>query len=407
MHIPAVLQGQDSLLAEKISRDQTIRVFLDAPWFDMAYVRQQITYINYVNDRMDADLHVIVTRKATGSGGMQYTIELIGQYSLAHRKDEISFYTYPHETTDEIRKKFIQNLSLGLIPFLINTPYKDRLSIAYQPSDNPAKDAPEDQWNGWVFYLGLNGWLSFQETYQNTNIWSNLNISQIQDRWKHQFWFSNNYNESYYKFDDRDYRNITRSWGAHNRSVLAVNDHWSLGEMSGASSSTYSNLKLNLYLQPAIEYNLYPYKQSNDRRFGFTYGIGPRYNAYIDTTLYDRITELYLKHSLDVKYYLIKTWGNVSASAGYSSLLPDLSKYRVSGNFNLSLRIVKGLSYNLSGGASFIRDQIGLPKRGATEEEILLQKKALKSNYNSYLNFGLSYRFGSMYNNIVNPRFEL
>ncbi|HRZ42881.1 MAG TPA: hypothetical protein P5228_09295 [Bacteroidales bacterium] len=394
--------------AQQSYKDLTIKVFLDAPWFELTYIRRQIPYVNYVNDPMDADLHIMVTRKSTGSGGMQYTISFIGQYTFASRKDELSFFTYPDETSDEIRKKFVQNLSLGLIPFLINTPYKDRLSITYEPGSDTLPAGPTDPWNGWVFYTAVNGWMSFQETYQNLNIWSNFNVSQIKDRWKHQFWFSNNYNESNYILaDDRSYRNITRSWGAHNRSVLAISDHWSLGEMAGASASTYSNIKLNLYLQPAIEYNIYPYSQSNERRLGFNYSIGPRLNVYVDTTIYNKTRELFLRQSLYLRYYLIRSWGNIGASAGYSSLVPDFAKYNLSGNFNLSIRIIKGLSYNLSGGASITRDQISLPKKGATEEEILLQKKAMRSRYNGNLSFGLSYRFGSIYNNIVNPRFEL
>lgn len=394
--------------AQQSFKDQTIKVFLEAPWFELSYIMRQIPYVNYVNDRMDADLHIIVTRTSTGSGGMQYTLTFIGQHELASRKDELSFFTYPHETSDEIRKKFVQNLSLGLIPFLINTPYKDRLSISYQPGNDTLSEEPTDPWNGWVFYTALNGWMSFQETYQNLNIWSNFNISQIKDRWKHQFWFSNNYNESNYILtDNRTYRNITRSWGAHNRSVLAITDHWSLGEMAGASASTYSNIKLNLYLQPAIEYNIYPYSQSNERRLGFNYSVGPRFNMYVDTTIYDKTRELFMRQSFNLRYYLIRSWGNIGASAGYSSLVPELARYNLSGNFNLSIRIIKGLSYNLSGGASITRDQISLPKKGATEEEILLQKKAMRSKYNGNLSFGLSYRFGSIYNNIVNPRFEL
>jgi len=66
---------------------------------------------------------------------------------------------------------------------------------------------------------------------------------------------------------------------------------------------------------------------------------------------------------------------------------------------------VKGLRFNLGGGASLIHDQINLPKGGATDEEILLKRKELETNYRYYFHMGLSYTFGSIYNNVVNPRF--
>jgi len=44
-------------------------------------------------------------------------------------------------------------------------------------------------------------------------------------------------------------------------------------------------------------------------------------------------------------------------------------------------------------------------KGGATTEEILLHRKELETQYQYYISFGLSYTFGSIYNNVVNPRF--
>ena len=53
-----------------------------------------------------------------------------------------------------------------------------------------------------------------------------------------------------------------------------------------------------------------------------------------------------------------------------------------------------------------MRDQLSLPKEEATEEEILLRLRALKTADNYFGNVGISYRFGSSLNNVVNPRFD-
>jgi hypothetical protein len=52
------------------------------------------------------------------------------------------------------------------------------------------------------------------------------------------------------------------------------------------------------------------------------------------------------------------------------------------------------------------RDQIFLPKGGATSQEVLTRRRQLASGYNIYSYFGLNYRFGSKLNNFVNPRFD-
>jgi len=52
-----------------------------------------------------------------------------------------------------------------------------------------------------------------------------------------------------------------------------------------------------------------------------------------------------------------------------------------------------------------IHDQLSLPAGGATQEEILLHRQELETAYSYWGSMGISYTFGSIYNNIVNPRF--
>jgi hypothetical protein len=40
-----------------------------------------------------------------------------------------------------------------------------------------------------------------------------------------------------------------------------------------------------------------------------------------------------------------------------------------------------------------------------TPEDILLQIRQLETQYDYYTSVGISYKFGSIYSNIVNPRF--
>jgi hypothetical protein len=50
-------------------------------------------------------------------------------------------------------------------------------------------------------------------------------------------------------------------------------------------------------------------------------------------------------------------------------------------------------------------DQIALPAEGVTDEEALLRLRQRATGFEFNVGVGLSYSFGSIYNNIVNPRF--
>jgi hypothetical protein len=71
----------------------------------------------------------------------------------------------------------------------------------------------------------------------------------------------------------------------------------------------------------------------------------------------------------------------------------------------INLRLFEGFSFDIHGNVSMIHDQLSLPKEGATEEEILLEQRQLATQYDYFLSLGLRYTFGSIYTNVVNPRF--
>ena len=52
-----------------------------------------------------------------------------------------------------------------------------------------------------------------------------------------------------------------------------------------------------------------------------------------------------------------------------------------------------------------LRDQLYLPARGATDEEIIARQQQLQTSYRFFLSLGITYRFGSINNNVVNQRF--
>ncbi|MCK7537698.1 MAG: hypothetical protein MZV63_45470 [Marinilabiliales bacterium] len=106
-----------------------------------------------------------------------------------------------------------------------------------------------------------------------------------------------------------------------------------------------------------------------------------------------------------VAYQIQEKWGSVNLSMLYSGYLHDLSKTSVELYASVRIRIVKGLSLSVNGGGGYINDQLALRNEGLTEAERLLRLKEQATSYNLQGGISLTYTFGSIYNNVVNPRF--
>ena len=56
-------------------------------------LREETEFVDFVRDRTEADVHVIITSIGTGSGGREYVIEFTGQGPFAGRKSTIKAVT--------------------------------------------------------------------------------------------------------------------------------------------------------------------------------------------------------------------------------------------------------------------------------------------------------------------------
>ena len=112
-----------------------------------------------------------------------------------------------------------------------------------------------------------------------------------------------------------------------------------------------------------------------------------------------------LKESLTITLEFKQKWGTFSSSLEGSHYFHDFKKNRLQFRSELSLRLIKGLNFNIGGSYSRVHDQLSLPRGEATFEEILLRRKQLATTYNYRFSIGLSYTFGSTRSNVVNPRF--
>jgi len=137
---------------------------------------------------------------------------------------------------------------------------------------------------------------------------------------------------------------------------------------------------------------------------GFLYRIGPLHNNYVDTTWRDKSKEWLLQQNISFDMNFTQKWGSVSASVYWSNYFFDWKWYNYGLFANGEFRIIKGLNFNFYGGFSITHDQVELSKGNATQAQVLIRQRLLRNTFGYFTGFGLSYRFGSIFNNVVNPR---
>lgn len=380
-------------------RKDALNVFMDAS----DYIRKEIPYINYVRDIKDADVYIISTYQPTGSGGYEITYFLVGQNTCDGMSDTISFTTAPDETEDGRRQKEIGALKMGLMRYVAKTPLSQYINISF--TEPLSETVSTDKWNSWVFRPSVSAFLLGEKSYKTSSIRMNFDADRVTEDWKINMGVYYRINKDRYEIDEDVIISDFNSSGFNSLIVKSISDHWSVGGSMDLSTSTYNNLDFKIELMPGIEYDLFPYSESTRRQLRFLYRIGPGYVDYSDTTIYDKMEEYLWLHSLDVAYQVVQKWGTIDVNIGYSNYLHDWSKNNLNFGGQISLRIARGLSVNIYGNYSIIHDQLGLVKGDVSTEEVLLRRRELETQFFYYTSFGFSYTFGSIYNNVVNPRF--
>lgn len=385
-----------------------LQVFIDCGSCDLDFIRKEIAFVNYVRDRAVAQVHVLVSTQDTGGGGTEFTLRFIGLGSFAGSEDQLKYIAAATATQDEQRRGLAHVITLGLVRFAARLPTSRSLVVTSvaDTGDGGASPNARDHWNNWVFTLSVNGNFNGEASTTSSFLNGGVVISRTTEDWKLRASLSGNRNHSTYQLDDTT--TITSRSSAYFGSGLlarSLGPHWTAGIQSSAQSSTVDNKALMLQAGPAIEYDFFNYSESTHRLLTLQYGFDFIRATYSDTTVYGKIRESLVDQRLTLSLSAQQPWGSANIGVTGSTYLQDLSKNRVDVFGGTNLRVAKGLSLNLFGMYSRVRDQLSLAKGAISEEELLLRLRQLKTNYRYFAFVGVSYTFGSIFNNVVNPRF--
>ncbi len=401
--------------AQDTLQEVRLKLFLDCKAnCDMTFLRTKITVVDFVLDNTVADVFVLVTKIKTGGGGDQYQLIFFGQKNFSNLSDTLTFDTSP-TATDFIKRELLANyIKIGLVPYLTKTKAIGDILVSFKETENSKAEAAtlstKDKWNYWVFLLSANGYLNSDQIYKVFNYNSRFAASRVTDKLKVSFSTSVGKNKKTYDLNNSNgYERvvvINEDYNFYHQLVKSLGPHWSYGYETNVTSNNFSNNKLRLRFSPAIEYDIFPYKDVNTKFFTIRYGLDVRQNAYYDTTVYNKINEVLFGQGLNVYFSLKQRWGTTSFGMYYHSFLHNLNLYNVGMNAYFDIRITGGLSFNINAHGAIIRDQLSLARVKTSEQDILIQRRQLATGYNFWASFGVNYRFGSKLNNFVNPRFE-
>lgn len=399
-------KSQDTLNSPDTTSENTIlKIYLNCDDCDIAFMKQELPYLLYVRDRKLAQVQIIVSNQYTGSGGTQYSLQFLGLKEFEHMHDTLMFSLPPNFSANESRTKMNQYVLLGLTRFIAKTPYAEEWMVQFNgKTDN---QTIKDKWDFWVFNLSANGWFNGEAYYRTKNLYGSLSARRITNENKLEFYLNNSFNQNYYYIDDStEVESLFRSYYSEFSYVKSLNDHWSAGLDFEYNSSIFNNLQFNLGNSALLEYNIFPYSESTRKQFRFYYKTGLRIDRYYDSTILNKTKMNWAFQEAGMYVELVKEWGTLSTWLNYTSFFNNFKFWASSIWTEASFNLFKGFSLNLSMSVSYIQNQVTLRMDEASDNDILLRQVQLPTTFQYWSSIGISYTFGSIYNNIVNARLD-
>lgn len=413
LSLPFALPAQSAGEAPRAepASEPRLRVFLDChtSGCDRNFFVTEMPFALWTQDRLDADVHLLITGLTTGAGGIEYTVAFLGRGAFAARQDTLRTALPPNSTDDIRRRRLASTVQLGLVPYALRVSGVAPFAVVYSPPEGgtPGASVIRDPWDFWVYRARVNGSGSAESLNSSYVVSGSVNASRVTEALKLSFNAYQEYRANTFVFSDgTDATYILRSADVSARLVHSVSEHWSLGSRLTGGLSEFRNQDGYGGVDLSAEYNVFPWRDATSRQLIALVALGGRYYDYGDVTIFDRLTELRPVARAIVAGESRQQWGSVDAALRYTQFLHDAHTYNVSFNGRAQVRLTRGLALELRGDAAKVNDQLYLRRGVASDDEVLTRQRALATAYRIGGSVGLSFTFGSLYNTIVNPRLD-
>jgi hypothetical protein len=394
--------GQELVAAP--SREEAPYVFLDCRRCDFSHIRREITFVNYVRDPGIAQVYVLVTHQSTGSGGRRYTLAFLGRRDFAGLDHTLYYDSLQSHSSAQEQDGLTHMLTLGLVPYAARTPLAPQLRLSIRDMGAIIMPPAVDPWKNWTMEVYGGGNLNMESAQSAWNARYGFYANRVTEDWKIRLRPFFNNNARVIRRTDGDVRISHRRHGFDSFVIKSLGDHWGAGIFVNYLTATLDNIRHRVEVSTAAEYSLFPYQEASRRQITASYHMGYQYADYFQETIFEKREEALPGHSSSISVQFRQPWGSVSAGLTGQQYLHSRSLNRITFNGTVSLRLGRGVSFNIGGNYQRINDQVSLPRGEASLEDILLERRRLATSYRSSATFGLSYTFGSIFSNVVNPR---
>jgi len=391
------------------------RIFFDCQGrsCDDTYYRTEIPWVTWVRDQQDADLHMIMTSQNTGAGGREYQLDATGREAYSEYEDQTFLQSLPTDTQRETLDGLSHSLGLAFARFAQYAGFRNLVSLQAAQRGNAVRtaglvsaDQVDDPWNLWVFNTSANGNFSGEATRTSRRFSGSFSASRVTPTWKQNYRTSINYNFQENNFPNRaPFVDERTDYTFSSTVVYSVAELWSLGFTARAGKDTRDNQAFFAQISPALEYSFFPYDEATRRAVTAFYEIGPVYYDYIELTRDEYLEETRFQQSLSLQVSQRQTWGDINVNLRGSHYLHDFGRNNLQLGGQVSFRITRGLDVNFGGSYTLVSDQLYLTFEGLSDDELLTGVRSAATDKRHILFVGLSYRFGSIFNNVVNNRF--
>lgn len=415
----AALLTFPATLTAQTTEDTRLRVFLDCqtggpgggPGCDRNFFITELPFALWTQDRLDADVHLLLTRITTGAGGGEYTMTFIGQRRFEGRVDTLITFLPPNTTEDMRRRELARIAKIGLAPLALRLPGGERFSLTYTAPANqapaPAMRTLDDPWDFWVYRIRLNGTGNSESRSSSYEVTGNVSASRVTEEWKLSINGQNEYRANRFQLSDSTERRFfLRSLDASARVVRSLSDHWSIGARVAGGLSEFRNQDLFDAADISAEWNYFPWQEATSRQLIALVAVGTRFYDYTETTIYGRDEERRPVARAIIAGETRQMWGTLDGSLRFTQFLHDPDVYSATFTGRTTFRLTRGLSLELRGEASKVNDQLFLARGNASDDQVLTRQRALATAFRLSGNVGITFTFGSIYNTIVNPRLD-
>ena len=305
-------------------------------------------------------------------------------------------------------------IARGLVRFLLTTEVGQRIQITVpvveQSSLPETEEIIDDPWNFWVFNVRMTGSMEGQEAERQTQVETRVSADRVTEEWKFGLSGRFDYEENEFDLSSGTVRSINRNGNVYGQLIKSLGAHWSAGMTTYSNTSSSNNTDLSMSISPTVEFAFFPYSQTSTRDFRARYEVNIRRNQYEELTVYNKMDQVLVQNQLMIFSNFRQPWGSARASISLESYVTDFEEslfdlYNIRFRTEFDIRVARGLSLTTDVELSSVHDQIWLPAQQSNDEDVLLGNKNLPTSFEYEVSLGFSYRFGSIYNNVVNPRF--